>query len=101
MEHHRLLAGWAADCAEDVLPLFERACPDDARPRLAIKAARAWSRGEIAVGAAREAAFAAHAAARGTTDAAARAAARAAGHWKLCCGTERILSSVKRKNCCA
>ena len=79
MEHHRLLAGWAADCAEHVLPLFERACPNDARPRLAIEAARAWSRGEIAVGAAREAAFAAHAAARGTTDAAARAAARAAG----------------------
>ena len=76
---HRLLAAWAADCAERVLPLFTRKYPDDDRPRLAIEAARAWSRGEISVGAAREAAFGAHEAAREATDEAARAAARAAG----------------------
>lgn len=79
MTRHRLLASWAADCAEHVLPLFTRSHPDDDRPRLAIEAARAWSRGEITVDAAREAAFAAHAAAREATDDAARAAARAAG----------------------
>jgi len=37
----------AADCAERVLPIFERECPDDARPRKAIEAARAYARGEI------------------------------------------------------
>lgn len=79
MARHRLLAGWAADCAEHVLPLFTNGHPDDDRPRLAIEAARAWSRGEITVGAAREAAFQAHAAARDASEDAARAAARASG----------------------
>jgi hypothetical protein len=75
---HRLLASWAADCAEHVLPLFTRTYPDDQRPRLAIAATRAWALGQITVGQAREAAFRAHAAAREASDAAARAAARAA-----------------------
>ena len=44
---HRLLALWAATCAEHVLPLFERAVPDDGRPRQAIEAARSWVRGEL------------------------------------------------------
>ena len=78
-ERHRLLADWAADCAEHVLPFFTRAHPGDDRPGLAIEATRAWSRGEISVGAARKAASRAHAAARETSDGAARAAARAAG----------------------
>jgi hypothetical protein len=77
---HRLLAGWAADCAEHVLSLFSDKYPDDDRPRFAIEAARAWARGEIRVGAARAAAVQAHAAARAAPDAAACAAARAAGH---------------------
>jgi len=77
---HRLLALWAADCAERVLPLFEAHSPADQRPRSAIEAARAWARGELSVGAARAAAFAAHAAARDVEDTQARAAARAAGH---------------------
>lgn len=34
----------AADCAERVLPLFERCHPDDLRPRNAIDAARAAAR---------------------------------------------------------
>ena len=42
-----LLAQWASDCAERVLPLFESEHPDDPRPRAAIAGARAWSRGEI------------------------------------------------------
>jgi hypothetical protein len=44
---HRLLALWAATCAEHVLPLFERVVPDDDRPRQAIEAARSWVRGEL------------------------------------------------------
>lgn len=77
--HHRLMASWAADCAEHVLPLFE-AGSRDARPRQAIETARAWARGEVTVGAAQKASVAAHAAARAVKDPAAVAAARAAGH---------------------
>ncbi len=75
----RSLALWAADCAERVLPLFEEKYPKDDRPREAIGAARAWTRGEIRVGQARAAGVAAHAAARDADEGAARAAARAAG----------------------
>lgn len=44
---HRFLALWAALCAEHVLQLFESVRPDDPRPRQAIEAARAWTRGEL------------------------------------------------------
>jgi hypothetical protein len=44
---HRLLALWAASCAEHVLALFESVQPDDPRPRRAIEHARAWVRGEV------------------------------------------------------
>jgi len=77
---HRLLAAWAADCAEHVLPLFAAKYPEDERPRRAIQVARAWSRGEVTVLEARAAALAAHAAARSAADPAASQAARAAGH---------------------
>ena len=76
---HRRLALWAAACAEHVLPLFERARPGDNRPRQAIGQARAWARGEITMTQAREAAYAAHSAAR-EANGAAKEAARAAGH---------------------
>src|SRR5262245_32252121 len=78
-EKHKLLAFWAADCAERVLPLFEQCSADD-RPRRAIETARAWARGEVPVGAAQKAAVAAHAAARAKKNTSAVAAARAAGH---------------------
>ncbi len=45
-DDHRLLALWAATCAEHVLPLFETARPEDPRPRRAIDQIRAWVRGE-------------------------------------------------------
>jgi hypothetical protein len=77
--HHRLLAAWAADCAEHVLPFFRQARPGDERPRRAIEQARAWVRGEITMTQARTAAFDAHRAAREASGAAAEAA-RAAGH---------------------
>ena len=75
---HRLLAEWAADCAEHVLHLFEAAQPADARPRQAIELARAWVRGEITMSQARTAAGHAQAAARDLSGAA-RHAAYAAG----------------------
>ncbi|CAD6010360.1 protein of unknown function [Agreia sp. COWG] len=43
----RLVAAWAADCAERVLPLFETEAPDEDRPRDAIARARAYARGEL------------------------------------------------------
>jgi hypothetical protein len=43
---HRLLALWAAVCAEHVLHFFESAQPTDPRPRAAIERVRAWTRGE-------------------------------------------------------
>ena len=46
-DDHRLLALWAADCAEHVLHLFEAVTPTDRRPRTAIQQVRAWTRGEI------------------------------------------------------
>ena len=75
---HRLLAEWAADCAEHVLHLFEVVQPADAGPRQAIEHARAWARGEITMTQARDAAGAANAAARDLSGAA-RHAAYAAG----------------------
>jgi hypothetical protein len=77
-DDHRLLALWAADCAQHVLHHFERARPGDDRPRLAIGMGRAWARREITWTQARTAAFAANAAAREVTGAA-REAAHAAG----------------------
>ena len=79
-QEHRLLAIWAADCAEHVLTFFEGMYPEDDRPRKAIEAVRAWERGDLPMVDARKAAFAAHAAARTASNAAAQAAARAAGH---------------------
>jgi len=74
---HRLLAMWAAACAEHVLPLFESVQPSDPRPRRTIESARAWARGEMTMSQARAAAGA-NAAARELTGAA-RYAAYAAG----------------------
>ncbi len=82
-EDRRLVAAWAADCAERVLPLFEAEAPDDDRARDAIARARAFCRGEL--GAAEEirrrfvAGRAAHSATTPGGAAAARAAAQAAG----------------------
>jgi hypothetical protein len=46
-DDHRLLAEWAATCAEHVLPLFESVRPDDDRPRVAIDHVRGWVRREV------------------------------------------------------
>ena len=75
---HHLLAGWAADCAQHVLHLFEEMQPNDDRPRRAIELARAWARREITMSLARAAGGHAMAAAR-VLSGAARHAAYAAG----------------------
>ena len=79
----RLVARWAADCAERVLPLFEAEAPHDLRPRDAIARTRAFAAGELA--AAEEiarrfvAGRAAHSVSNPAAVAAARAAAQASG----------------------
>ena len=60
-DDHRLLAMWAADCAEHVLHHFEEVRPKDDRPRRAIDLGRAWARGEITWGEAHELGAAAYA----------------------------------------
>lgn len=79
-DDRRVLAVWAADCAERVLPIFETASPLDTRPRDAINGARAFARGELRIGPARALSAKAHEAAREVSNPAATAAARAAGH---------------------
>ena len=75
---HRLLALWAATCAEHVLDLFESVRPVDPRPREAVEHARAWVRGEVTMMEARAAGGHAMGAARELRGAA-RNAAYAAG----------------------
>lgn len=77
-DDHRLLALWAAACAEHVLDLFEAVRPDDPRPRRAVELARAWVRGEVTMSVARAAAGHANAAARDLRGAARHAAFAAA-----------------------
>ncbi len=78
-DDRRVLAVWAADCAERTLSLFEAQAPNDTRPRKAIDGLRAFARGELRIGQVRALAARAHAAAREVDDPAAVAAARAAG----------------------
>ena len=75
----RIVAVWAADCAERVLGLFEADAPGDTRPRDAIARTRAFGRGELAVAEGIRSRFAGGAAARDASTPAAAAAARAAG----------------------
>ncbi|CAM3952343.1 putative immunity protein [Janibacter anophelis] len=75
---HQLLALWAAECADHVLPLFEAERPDDPRPLEAVAAARSWARDEMPMMTARAIGGHAMGAARDLTGAA-RFAAYAAG----------------------
>jgi PPOX class probable F420-dependent enzyme len=75
----RIVAAWAADCAERVLRLFEAEAPGDSRPRDAIARTRAFARGELGVAAEIRRRFVAGAAAREVSAPAPVAAARAAG----------------------
>ena len=82
---HRLLALWAALCAEHVLDLFESAQPNDPSPRRAIEEARAWARGEITMSQARTAAvahFAAHELGAAAPEGVSESAARLERRWQ-------------------
>ena len=75
----RIVAVWAADCAERVLGLFEAEAPEDRRPRDAIARTRAFARGELGVAEEIRRRFTGGGAARDVNVPAAVAAARAAG----------------------
>jgi hypothetical protein len=75
----RIVAVWAADCAERVLGLFEAEAPEDSRPREAIARTRAFARGELGVAEEIRRRFIGGGAAREVKAPAAAAAARAAG----------------------
>jgi hypothetical protein len=78
---HKTLAIWTIDCAERVLPYFEKKYPEDNRPRKAIDTLQAWIKtGVFRMAAVRKASLDAHVAARDVgEDNAARSAAHAAG----------------------
>jgi hypothetical protein len=75
----RIVAVWAADCAERVLGLFEAEAPADRRPRVAIARLRAFARGELGVAEEIRRRFINGSAAREVSAPAAVAAARAVG----------------------
>jgi len=76
--NERIARLFAADCAEHVLRRFEKACPNDDRPRKAIEAARKFANGEISVSALERASDAAYNAANAAYAAAYNAAYNAA-----------------------
>jgi hypothetical protein len=81
----RLVAAWAADCAERVLWIFEDASPGDRRPRDAIGRTRAFARGQLDTASEIRKRFGGGSAARDASGPAAAAAARAAGQASAVC----------------
>ena len=79
VDDRRVVASWAADCADHVLAIFEDAVSDDGRVRAAIDQTRAFAAGDLDVAeAVRRRGGEAGAAAREAPTPAARAAAYAA-----------------------
>src|SRR5262245_1678266 len=79
LESLRAIGGWAADCAERALSVYETHADSDTRPRAAIEGIREFAGGRKRTARLRSLALAAHAAAREVGSPAAAAAARAAG----------------------
>lgn len=79
VDERRVVAKWAADCAERVLWLFEAAAPGDDRPRRAIERARGFASGDLDVATEIRRRFVGGVSADELTTPVARAAARAAG----------------------
>ena len=77
--NRRLVALWAADCAERVLPLFEAEAPEDDRARGGIERTRAYGHGELDAAGEIKRRFDAGRAAQSVKSPAAVAAARSAG----------------------
>lgn len=84
-DDRRLVAAWAADCAEHVLPVFLAEAPDDARPGVLIARARAFARAELHTAEGIRQRFSGGVGTADTLSPAARAAARAAGQAAAVC----------------
>jgi hypothetical protein len=84
-DERRVLATWAADCAERVLPLFEAERPDDPRPREAIQRTRAFASGALDTASAIRLRFGGGSISKAELSEAAYAAARAAGQASAVC----------------
>jgi hypothetical protein len=80
LESLRAIGGWAADCAERALSVYEAQADSDSRPRAALEGIRVFAGGGKRTARLRTLALSAHAAARESDNPAATAAARAAGH---------------------
>lgn len=81
------IANWCIDYAEaHILPIYERECPDDPRPRSALAAARQWLEGKVKLPEVKQIILKeCHAAAREAGDTpVAQAAARAYGQAAAC-----------------
>ncbi len=81
----RVVAAWAADCAEHVLALFHAEAPDDDRPRALISRTRSFARGELGTAEEIRRRFAGGVGATDVSSPAAAAAARAAGQAVAVC----------------
>lgn len=81
----RVVAAWAADCAEHVLAIFEADAPDDGRPRALVARTRAFARGELSTAGEIRRRFAGGVGSGDVTAPAAAAAARAAGQAAAVC----------------
>jgi hypothetical protein len=79
LESLRAIGGWAADCAERALSVYETHADSDSRPRAAIEGIREFAGGGKRTARLRSLAVEAHAAAHAVGDPAAATAARAAG----------------------
>ncbi|MFF9788325.1 putative immunity protein [Streptomyces nigrescens] len=79
MDELRVVARYVVESAEEVLPVFEAAKPNDPRPRAAIDAAREFVNGARRTKLQRITSLDAHRAAKEATTEAERLAARAAG----------------------
>jgi hypothetical protein len=79
LESLRAIGGWAAECAERALSVYQMHAHSDSRPRAAIEGIREFADGGKRTARLRTLALEAHAAAREVGDPAAAAAARAAG----------------------
>jgi hypothetical protein len=80
--YHRQFGLKAAKVVERLLPVFERECPGDDRPRRAMEGIKAWAQGKRRLGMkeVRKLSLASHAAASSAKTEAGRCIAHAAGH---------------------
>ena len=81
----RVVAAWAADCAEHVLEVFEAAVPGDGRPRALIARTRSYAKGELRTAEEIRRRFVGGVGANEVNSPAATAAARAAGQAVAVC----------------